>query len=102
MTEPYTMYSSKAASQGRIKSDLCNGVGQSYRDLDGSCKIVGLDKPAVSVKELTSLIPISRTTIYEFMKSGDLKATKCGRRTLFLAADIADFLSRLQNGEVGR
>ncbi|KAA1054442.1 helix-turn-helix domain-containing protein [Azospirillum argentinense] len=61
----------------------------------------GLCKPAYRVLEAADLLSLSRTKLYELVKSQQLKATKCGRRTLFLAVDIADFLSRLQNGEVG-
>ena len=56
----------------------------------------GLVKAAYSVTEAMSLLSLGRTSIYELMKGGKLKATKCGRRTLFLSSDIAVFLSQLQ------
>ena len=61
----------------------------------------GLMKAAYSVSEAMALLSLGRTSIYELVKSGALKATKCGRRTLFLAPDIAAFLSKLQ-GDGGR
>ncbi|MBP2312939.1 helix-turn-helix domain-containing protein [Azospirillum soli] len=57
-----------------------------------------LMKAAYSVTETTSLLSLGRTSIYELVKSGELKATKCGRRTLFLATDVAAFLAKLQAG----
>jgi excisionase family DNA binding protein len=61
-------------------------------------KEFGLDKAAYSVAGVSEMTSLRRTTIYEFVKTGRLKATKCGRRTLFLATDIAEFLSALQAG----
>lgn len=57
---------------------------------------LGLSKAAYSVKEAMALLSLGRTSIYEMMKEGKLKSTKCGRRTLLLAPDIAIFLSHLQ------
>jgi excisionase family DNA binding protein len=54
-----------------------------------------LKKAAYSLNELTEVTSLCRTKIFELVKSGRLRATKCGRRTLFLATDISDFLSRL-------
>jgi len=62
----------------------------------------GLKQAAYSVREAMALLSLGRTSIYQLIKSGDLKPTKYGRRTLFLAPDVADFLFRLQNGEAGR
>ena len=61
---------------------------------------LGLDKVAYDVNETRRELNLSRTTIYAKIKSGELTATKCGRKTLFLAVDLADFISRLQAREV--
>ena len=53
-------------------------------------------KAAYGVTETMALLSLGRTSLYEFVKIGSLRATKCGRRTLFLAPDIAEFLSRLR------
>ncbi len=37
----------------------------------------GLFKPAYSITEAMALLSLGRTRIYELMKSGDLRATKC-------------------------
>jgi hypothetical protein len=57
----------------------------------------GLTKAAYSVTATMAMLSLGRTSIYEFVKIGSLRATKCGRRTLFLAPDIAAFLDRLQS-----
>lgn len=56
-------------------------------------------KAAYSVPETASLLSLGRTSLYELVKAGHLRATKVGRRTLFLAADLAAFVSNLQQGE---
>lgn len=55
------------------------------------------EKLAFSVKEAAEILSIGRTTLYARVKAGDLKATKCGRKTLFLASDLAAFVERLQS-----
>lgn len=54
----------------------------------------GLQKIAYDVAETASMLSIGRTTLYGLVKSGDIRATKLGRRTLFLAVDIATFLTK--------
>jgi excisionase family DNA binding protein len=61
-----------------------------------SPKEFGLKKAAYSVVGLAEVTSIRRTTIFELVKSGRLKATKCGRRTLFLATHVAAFLAELE------
>ena len=53
-------------------------------------------KAAYSVAETMSILSLGRTSLYALVKTGHLKATKCGRRTLFLAPDLAAFLTDLQ------
>ena len=55
-----------------------------------------LTKAAYGVPEAVAVLSIRRTSLYKLVKSGRLKATKCGRRTLFMATDVAAFLSALQ------
>ena len=57
---------------------------------------LNLTKPVYSAAEAQTLLCVGRTKFYELVGSRKLKATKCGRRTLFLASDIATFLSHLQ------
>lgn len=54
-------------------------------------------KLAYSVTETAELLSIGRTSLYARVKAGDLKATKCGRKTLFLASDIHAFVAHLQS-----
>ena len=59
-----------------------------------------LTKPAYSVNDMLELLPLGRTRLYAAIKSGDLKATKFGKSTWFFAKDVADFLSKLDEGVV--
>lgn len=55
----------------------------------------GLHKAAYGVSELLEIMPFGRTALYAEVRAGRLKATKLGKKTLFLAPDIAAFLSAL-------
>ncbi|HLN25443.1 MAG TPA: helix-turn-helix domain-containing protein [Patescibacteria group bacterium] len=61
---------------------------------------IGLIKAAYSVSDAIQLLSVGRTKLYDLVRQGHLKATKCGRKTLFLAQDIAAFLDKLQQGDV--
>ena len=54
------------------------------------------EKVAYSVNDAARLLSIGRTSLYAQIKTGNLRATKVGRKTLFLAKDIDAFLDRLQ------
>ncbi len=54
-----------------------------------------LTKAAYSVGELLAILPISRTTLYRAVQAEQLKATKLGSRTMFLAPHVAEFLAAL-------
>ena len=56
---------------------------------------LNLNKPAYSVNELLAMLPLGRTSLYAAIKSGKLKATKLGKKTLFIVSDVAAFLSAL-------
>lgn len=51
-----------------------------------------LRKLAYSVADLIEILPIRRTRLYEAVGAGELKPTKFGKRTMFLANDVAAFL----------
>lgn len=55
-----------------------------------------ITKIAYSVNELREVVPLGRTRIYELVAAGLLKATKVGRRTMFLAPDVVALLITLQ------
>lgn len=50
---------------------------------------------ALSVKEAAEIIGCGETTVYGKIKSRELKARKCGHRTLILDADLREFLDNL-------
>ena len=55
----------------------------------------GLSKAAYAVGETLDLLSIGRTSLYAAVKRGDLKRVKFGNKTLFYAADLASFLTKL-------
>jgi hypothetical protein len=55
----------------------------------------GLAKAAYAVGETLDLLSIGRTSLYAAVKRGDLKRVKFGKKTLFYAADLASFLTKL-------
>ncbi len=52
-------------------------------------------KLAYTITEAVEAGAGSRTMIYEAIKSGALKARKRGKRTIILAADLAQYLESL-------
>lgn len=56
-------------------------------------------KVAYSISELTAVVPVCRTRIYEELKIGRLKARKSGKRTLILADDLTEWLRVLPDYE---
>ena len=48
-----------------------------------------------TVADLGEATGLGRTTLYSEMKQGRLRAHKCGRRTLFRAADVEAWLGTL-------
>ena len=50
---------------------------------------------AITVSDAVKATGMSRTSIYEALKRGDLKAKKIGRRTLISFADLDAFLAGL-------
>jgi hypothetical protein len=60
---------------------------------------LGLFKAAYSVTETIIQTNTSRTGLYAAVKDGKLRLTKNGRKSIFLATDIAEFLSNLRNAD---
>jgi excisionase family DNA binding protein len=55
----------------------------------------GLGTRAYRIRDVCSRTGLGRTTVYAAIKSGALKALKCGRRTLVLATDLEAWLGTL-------
>ena len=60
----------------------------------------GLLKAAYSVNETLNVLSIGRTALYGLVKNGKLKPTKLGKKTLFYATDLAQFLDRLRSPKI--
>lgn len=54
------------------------------------------DRKSYSIKEVGTLIGVGRTTIYEMIKEGELRAVKSGRRTIVLARDLESWIENLK------
>jgi len=57
-----------------------------------------LDKKAYSISELSNVVSLGRTKLYEEIKEGRLKTRKVGRRTLITAQDADAWLNSLSDG----
>lgn len=53
------------------------------------------EKLAYSIDEALKVLPIGKTKLYEEIKSGRMKASKFGARTLIPVASIREWLSAL-------
>ena len=51
------------------------------------------DRLAVGIMDAARLASVGRSTIYQSIKDGDLKARKAGRRTLILRNDLQAWLN---------
>src|ERR1700694_5822710 len=56
----------------------------------------GLVKAAYGVSETLDVLSLGKTSLYAAIKRGELRPVKFGRKTLFFAADLAEFLARLR------
>lgn len=52
------------------------------------------DRISFSIKEAAALCGLSRTTLYELIRAGELKPAKVGLRTLILRTDLEAMLQR--------
>jgi excisionase family DNA binding protein len=92
MTRPRN--SSKHDSTNGAVSGECSDRDMTAVPIDP--RTFGLAKAAYAVDEALDLLSIGRTSLYAAVKRGDLKRVKFGRKTLFYAADLASFLTRLR------
>lgn len=56
---------------------------------------------AISIPEAVRASGMSRTSIYEALKRGDISARKAGRRTLISFADLQAYLAALPSYQAG-
>lgn len=61
-----------------------------------------MNKISYSIPEAAKLTSLGRSTLYEAVKGGQLKARKFGKRTVILEADLMDFLKSLPSLEIGK
>jgi excisionase family DNA binding protein len=56
---------------------------------------------AVTIPDAVKMSGLSRTSIYEALKRGDITARKAGRRTLISFADLEAYLASLPTYQTG-
>lgn len=56
---------------------------------------------AVTIPEAVKVTGLSRSRLYEALRSGDLSARKAGRRTLIPFADLEAYLASLPTYQAG-
>ncbi len=81
-------------SMNEAVSSVDNDKSTGVDPIDPSA--LGFTKVAYAVGETLDLLSIGRTSLYAAIKRGDLKCVKFGKKTLFYAADLASFLTRLR------
>jgi excisionase family DNA binding protein len=59
--------------------------------------MTAVEREALSISEACAAAGIGRTKIYQAITEGNLKARKCGKRTLILRDELRDFLASLPN-----
>ena len=59
-------------------------------------RALGFAKAAYTVNETLSVLSLSRSALYAAVRAGRLTPAKNGRKTLFLASDLAAFLLSLR------
>jgi excisionase family DNA binding protein len=57
--------------------------------------LIQMQREGLSVAEACAVAGIGRTKLYQAISDGNLKARKCGKRTLVLRDDLRDFLAEL-------
>jgi excisionase family DNA binding protein len=58
-----------------------------------------VQREGLSVAEACAVAGIGRTKIYQAIADGNLKARKCGKRTLVLRNELLDFLKSLPGAD---
>ena len=71
--------------------DAASGNGEMQVNIQTST----VEPEGLSVLEACKVCGLGRTTVYEAISAGSLKARKFGKRTLILRTDLQDFLSAL-------
>jgi excisionase family DNA binding protein len=52
---------------------------------------------SLSIEEAHAATGLGRTKLYQLINSGELKARRCGKRTIILKDDLEAFLNNLQS-----
>jgi excisionase family DNA binding protein len=79
-----------------IQSNVTGEVAPGAHRTGGDPRAFGFVKAAYGVNETIDLLSIGRSSLYAAVNRGELTPVKFGKKTLFYAADLAAFLTRLR------
>jgi excisionase family DNA binding protein len=84
------------SNQRRTNFNLAPSQLRTTTNGPGDLRALGFVKAAYGVNETLELLSIGRTSLYAAVKRGELTPVKLGKKTLFCAADLAAFLTKLR------
>lgn len=59
-------------------------------------------KPLYTVREALDLIPLSTTSLYKAIQNGDIESHKMGRRRVFTAQALVNFVTKVSGPAASR
>jgi putative molybdopterin biosynthesis protein len=57
------------------------------------------EKKALSTQEVADMLHVSKSTIYDLIKKGEISSYKVGRKVRFTENDVQDYISRSKKGQ---
>ena len=57
------------------------------------------EKKALSTQEVADMLQVSKSTIYDLIKKGEISSYKVGRKVRFTENDVQDYISRSKKGQ---
>lgn len=57
------------------------------------------EKKALSTQEVANMLNVSKSTIYDLIKKGEITSYKVGRKVRFTEKDVQDYISRSKKGQ---
>ncbi len=55
------------------------------------------DRNALSTQEVADMLKVSKSTIYDMIKKGEIKSYKVGRKVRFTEADVKEYITNSKN-----
>lgn len=74
-----------------------NKKNTNFRELSSESVNTIKLKPVYDILGILQMVPIGRSKLYEEIKSGRLRHSKMGRKTLFLLKDVLSWLEAMNS-----